>query len=226
MKEGTDRERIARLEERVAALEDLLSRASTRLPILEDVEEIKKLQRIYGYYVDKALWQKVIDLFSDDCTIEISGRGVYRGRRGAEIVFRRLVGQLICQDREEGLSHGQLHNHFQLQGVVNVAPDGRTARGRWRAFIQVAVLGKMAHWAEGPYEMEYTKQAGRWRISRLAWFPTYYTPFEAGWAKTGLPMPGPSQEFPPDLPPTWEYEAYPGTFVPPFHFPHPVTGEE
>lgn len=198
-----------------------------RLRELEDIESIKKLQRIYGYYVDKAKWGDVIALFSPDCEIEIAGRGVYCGIAGAKIVFEKLVGGLIGQkEGTEGLSFGQLHNHIQLQGVVHVAADGKTAQGRWRALIQVGILGKIGHWAEGPYEMEYVKLNDVWRIRVLRWFPTFYTPYEEGWGKVGLPMSPVSTEFPPDRPPTHAYQAYPETFVPPFHYRHPIDGKE
>lgn len=215
----------ADLRERVAQLETQVSELIRRLTTVEDIEAIKRLQRIYGYYIDKALWSKVIDLFTDDCTIEISGRGEYWGRAGAETVYRKLVGGLIGKSNgDDGLEHGQLHNHFQLQGVVSVADDGKHAKGRWRAFMQVAHLDKVADWAEGPYEMEYVKRDGRWFISRLHWFATYYTTFEDGWRTFGRPMPRTSTEFPPDRSSTFEYESYPCVFVPPFHFEHPVTG--
>jgi hypothetical protein len=210
----------------VAALHAELRTLQRRVQQLEDVEAIKKLQRIYGYYVDKAQWSKVVALFSDDCEIEIAGRGVYTGSAGARKVFFE-IGRMIGQPwGTDGLGEGQLHNHIQLQGVVNVARDGRTARGRWRALIQVGVLGRFAHWAEGPYEMEYVKQAGTWRIRVLRWFPTFYTPYEEGWGRTGLPMSAMSSENPPDRPPTYQYRSFPGTFLPPYHFPHPVTGED
>lgn len=211
----------------IAALREELRALRQRVQLLEDTEAVKRLQRAYGYYVDKALWTQVLALFSDDCEIEISGRGVYRGRAGAETVFRRLVGGLIAKhDQSDGLSRGQLHNHLQLQGLVHVDADGRHARGRWRALIQVGVLGQLGHWAEGPYENEYAKgDDGIWRISVMRWYPTFYTPYEEGWGRTGLPMPGVSAEYPPDAPPSHRYETYPGTFVPPYHYPHPVTGE-
>lgn len=214
----------AALAVRIAELEATVSALSARVRELEDVEAIKRLQRAYGYYIDKALWTDVIDLFADDCEIEISGRGVYLGRAGADIVFRKLIGQLIGHAGGEGLAHGQLHNHFQLQGIVHVAPDGRTAKGRWRSFIQVAQLGELADWAEGPYEMDYVRQDGVWRIRRMVWFATYYTAFDQGWAKGGRPLPRPSSEFPPDRPPSHDYESFPATFAPPFHYPHPVRG--
>ena len=109
---------------------------------------------------------------------------------------------------------------------MHVARNGRTAKGRWRALIQVGVLGKFAHWAEGPYEMEYVKQAGSWRIGVLRWFPTFYTPYEEGWGRKGLPMSPMSADNPPDRPPTFQYQSYPETFLPPYHFSHPVTGED
>lgn len=224
---GEDSPLVRALAADLAAVRSELATLSARVREGEDTEAIKKLQRSYGYYVDKALWGKVISLFSEDCEIEIAGRGVYCGIGGARIVFEQLVGRLIgMADGSEGLSRGQLHNHIQLQGIVHVAPDGRTAQGRWRALILVGVLGKMGHWAEGPYEMDYVKQDGIWRIRVLRWFPTFYTPYEEGWGKTGLPMSPVSSEFPPDRPPTYTYQSYPETFVPPFHYRHPVTNEE
>lgn len=212
---------------KLAALRDEVAALRARLQRLEDTEAVKRLQRAYGYYVDKALWTQAIALFDDDCEIEISGRGVYRGRDGAQTVFRRLVGALIAKDdASDGLSWGQLHNHLQLQGLVHIDDDGRRAHGRWRALIQVGVLGRLGHWAEGPYENEYVKgDDGIWRIAVMRWYPTFYTPYEDGWGRTGLPMPTVSQTHPPAAPPTHRYGSYPEVFTPPFHYPHPVTGE-
>lgn len=220
---SADADAVPSLRAELAALRDELAALRARVRALDDAEAIKKLQRIYGYYVDKGLWSEVIALFSPDCEIEISGRGVYLGKAGATTVFTRLIGQLIGQPGgADGLLHGRLHNHLQLQGVVNVAPDGRAARGRWRALIQVGVHGEMGHWAEGPYEMEYAKRDdGVWTISVMRWFPTFYTPYEEGWGRTGLPMPTVSAEFPPDRPPSHTYKTYPSVFVPPYHYVNP-----
>lgn len=214
---------LAALRSELTALRAEVASLRAGVQRQDDIEAIKKLQRIYGYYVDKGLWSEVIALFSPDCEIEISGRGVYLGTAGATTVFTRLIGQLIGQpDASDGLLHGRLHNHLQLQGVVDVAPDGRTAKGRWRALIQVGVHGEMGHWAEGPYENEYAKRDdGVWTIRVMRWFPTFYTPYEEGWGRTGLPMPGVSAEFPPDRPPTRRYETYPSVFVPPYHYANP-----
>jgi hypothetical protein len=115
---------------------------------------------------------------------------------------------------------------FETQGIVHVADDGQTAQGRWRAFVQVAEFGKSAVWGEGPYEMEYRKDAqGRWLIRKLHFFRTYHTPFDQGWGKAASPKGGMRKAHPPSRPPSIDYEPYPAVFVPPFHYRHPITGE-
>jgi len=123
-----------------------------------------------------------------------------------------------------GLTEGTLQNHLQLQGVIHVAPDGKTAKGRWRALIQTAQWQKGAMMGEGPYEMDYRKEDGVWKISKLHWYVTYQAPYEKGPAMGRTPFPGVSQDFPPDLPPTEVYDSFPGVYVPPFHYDNPVSG--
>ena len=124
-----------------------------------------------------------------------------------------------------GLAEGALFNHMILQGVVDVAPDGRTAMGRWRAFVQIGQYQKFAIWSEGTYENAYVKENGVWKLKDLHFYATYYTPYDQGWAKQPLPNNGPSKEFPPDAPQSVQYPVFPGHYVPPYHYPNPVTGK-
>jgi hypothetical protein len=211
----------SKLLARIEALEKQVAEQNARLQRLEDTEKIEKLTRAYGYYVDKNLWVQVVDLFSDDCSVEIAARGVYLEKKGADRLFRGVLG-----GGKIGLPPGRLFNHFQLQGIVDVDPGGRTAKGRWRAFVQIASYGGMALWSEGVYENVYVKQGGVWKFQKMKFWPTYYTPYESGWAKKDLPNNGPSKEYPPDLPPTDNAGVYPNLdMVPPFHYKNPVTGK-
>jgi hypothetical protein len=206
---------------RIEALEQQLAAQSARLQELEDIKKINKLTRAYGYYVDKNLWDQVADLFAEKSSVEIAGRGVYLGKEGADRLFRMVMG-----GGKIGLQPGRLFNHFQIQGIVDIDPGGETAKGRWRAFVQVATYQQSATWSEGVYENVYVKEDGVWKFQKMKFWSTYYTPFEEGWAKKNLPNNGPSMEYPPDLPPTDNAGVFPNlNMVPPFHYRNPVTGK-
>ena len=200
------------VEARIAALEARIQRE-------EDRAAIENLTRAYGYYIDKKVWGEVVPLFSDDAEVEISGRGVYRGKQGVDTLFRKVIGR-----GTDGLADGELSNHMVLQGVTDVAPDGKTATGRWRAFIQIGMWQKMGLWAEGTYDVKFVKENGVWKFSMMRWYGTYFTPYDKGWAQASFGNNGPSKDFPPDAPQSVQYDAYPGHYVPPFPYPNPVTG--
>ena len=121
-----------------------------------------------------------------------------------------------------------MKNHFMLQGIINVEDNQQRAKARWRTFTQVAHYGNGAMWGEGVYENEYIKEGGVWKISKMKFWPTYYTSFDKGWAKEALPSMAElfmreHPDFPPDLPASDKYDVWPGHHVPPFHYPNPVT---
>ena len=200
---------IDALAARAAALERDIAR-------LEDVNAIKKLQRIYGFYTDKQLWSEAADLFSADGTIEVGGRGVYVGRDRIR-EFLRLNGPETPQPK-------RLFDHMQLQPIVHVAADGQTAQGRWHVFAQEAVHGEYANWGLGVLENEYVKEDGVWKIRRHHFFTTMYTPYEAGWGKAGdserravgRAAAGSAAD-------ASRTRRIPKAFVVPFHYENPVT---
>ena len=208
--EGTD----------LAPLFATLTALAHRRELVEDSNDIKRLQRAYGYYLDHALWDELSDLFAADATLEIGLDGLYRGQDRIREYFD-AVGE-----GRNGLESGQLNEHLQLMPVVTVAPDGLTAQGRWRDIIMAGQLGEVAVWGEGPFENEYVKEDGVWKISKLHWFQTLLVPFEGGWHQNedynGAKWV--SDVLPPDAPTTFEYDPWPGTFLPPFHFENPVDG--
>jgi len=200
---SNDRERVA----------DLAQRAS----LLRDGQEIENLQRIYGYYFDRRQWDQVTDLFASDGTIEMAQQGVYVGKRRV----REFLGSL----GRNGLSDGVLNDHIQLQPVVDVAPDGKTARMRSRELAMTGVYQQSGQWSEGIYENDFVKQGGAWKIRSLHFYPTFISDYDKGWGKDAQPAPTVNTKLPPDRPPTQVYEIYPKAHVPPFHYVNPVTGK-
>ena len=186
-----------------------------RAAALRDINDIKRLQRAYGYYSDLGQWDQVAKLFSRNATLEIGLDGVYRGQERVRQYFLAVGGG------HTGLAPGQVNQYLQLMPVINLAPDGLTAKGTWRAVILAGQAGKGAWWGEGPYENEYVKEGGVWKISALHWYQTLMTPYaDGGWARNpdvngGHYAPA---SLPPDAPPTEQYKVWPGAHVPHFHF--------
>jgi len=204
---------------KLAALETELKGLEHDVARLEDSKAIKRLQRAYGYYVDKKLSREIGALFADapGTTAELGGLGVYVGKARIAEFYGRVIGG-------EGLKAGQLFNHMILQGVVHVADDGLSANGRWRALIQIGDYGKSATWAEGPYENEYVKENGVWKFSKVHWYQTFSAPYTPGWHKAPEPLNPPLADFPPDRPPSVVYQSYPAAFQVPYHYKNPVSG--
>ena len=192
-----------------------------RQALIADASEIKRLQRAYGYYLDQGRWSEAASLFADDGTLEIGLDGVFAGPERVAAYLAAAYGA-----GADGLSEGRLNEHFQLMPVVTVAADGQTARGRWRDLMLLGQYGEAAFWGEGPFENEYVKVDGVWKIAKAHWYQSMLVPYESGWqanedANGGRWIESSLQA---DSPTSVDYETWPGTYLPPFHFPNPVMG--
>lgn len=197
----------------------MLPAVARRIERLEDEAAVEKLQRSYGYYVDKGMWPQVADLFCETGTLEIGGRGVFLGRKRVLDYMQGLGGQL-----PPGPKQGQIINHQQFQGIVTVASDGRSAKGRWTAFVMGGSPYAAIQWGDVMYENEYVKEDGVWKISKLHAPFTMYSLYSDGWHKSTVPNTRPeSFAPPPDLPPSVIYLTFPNFYCEPFHYTHPVT---
>ena len=153
----------------------------------------------------------------------------------------RLYGtwfQNLFTAGRRGPVKGLLLDHFQLQDVITVAPDGQTAKGRFRGLLAGGWHDDVLHekpnevpqqfWESGIYENDYVKEDGVWKIKSLRLYVNFVAPYEKGWARLrdgeGLMPSEASKAFPPDRPSTASYPSFPAAQVPPFQARHPVTG--
>jgi hypothetical protein len=193
--------------------DEKLDALNGRITVLEDVNDIVRLQNAYGYFVDKAQWAQLTELFSDDATLEIGGRGVFTGKDMVKHYMQGSFGQ-------DGIKTGSLINHMQFQQVVDVSKDGKTGWLRGRAYVMAN-----GGWGLPLYEDQFVKENGQWKISRLTGPFTMYAGWE-GWKQNATNNTWPDKFGPPpNLPPTFVYLTYPGYFIVPFHYPNPVTGK-
>lgn len=165
------------------ALDTRVERLQAHIESVESVRAIKRLQYAYGHYVELGLWNDFADLFTEDAVTNYQ-----QGARGKAQV-RKLFFEQVGQGKL-GLSEGRIYPHILFQPVINLAPDGRTAKGRWRILAMLGGYGGAATWYSGVYENEYTLQDGVWKISLLHSEPKVTAAYTAaGWKDSGTHLP-------------------------------------
>jgi hypothetical protein len=224
-------------EEAIRLLTEQVAALTRRMTVQEDVQAVRALQFKYGYYMDKGLYDEVVDLFAEDGALHFMG-GIFRGRAG----LRRLY----CDRLRSSFTHGNngpvyglLADHMQLQDIIDIGRDGVTAKGRFRAFLiagshvtKEAISDRLPlqWWEAGVYENDYVKEGGVWRIKTLDYHMFWQADYESGWAhskpyegrffdKTFPEDPDGPDELSDRVPSFW-----PETPIVDFHYNHPVTG--
>jgi len=214
------------LEKKVEVLEKQLETMADQMKNLQtllDIEEIKNLQKAYGWYLEHWMSREIIDCFSDspDVIADFYPIGIWKGKEGVTRYFEREP------DREF------LHQIMQLSPIIHVSPDGKTAKGRWYGYGPIAMpmgggVSELLH--SGVYEMEYVKEDGIWKILKLSWRVNYIgTPGEGFVSPGRVAAIDPNytpQMNKPDVALTGSSTRYPSGYIYPFHYNHPVTGKK
>ena len=216
---------------------DLLKRVEKLehdLAVQQDIHDVRKLQYSYGYFIDKSQYDEVVDLFAEDGEVWFLG-GIYKGKAGVRRLYIERFRTTFTENHN-GPRYGWLLDHPQLQMIVDVAPDRKTAQVRGRSMMQAGLhetaKGEERQWWEGGiYENEYVREDGVWKIKALRYYPHWHASFEEGWAKTKpdfIPMATvtyPEDPLGPDELIDPAPRLWPATDIVPFHYPHPVTGK-
>jgi hypothetical protein len=219
------------------ALQEEVGRLARKVEVLEDIHAVRTLHFKYGYYLDACLYDHVVDLFAEDAELKFLN-GIYRGKAGVRRLYCDWLRNLWTGGRN-GPQHGMLYDHLILQDIVDVAPDRRTAKGRFRAVMQGGFHQSVdlkdrpmprQSWEAGVYENEYIKDGEVWKFRLFDYNMLWQASYEAGWAGSQTHLKPLTRTFPEDpvgpdelLPVT--PQAWPHTRIVPFHYPHPVTGE-
>jgi hypothetical protein len=149
----------------------------------EGVRAVKTLQRSYAQYAQYGLWDQIGALFAPDGTFVFDGQ-VTPGQTAkgpaaiAEFLRNRYGGG------SEGLKPDGLSTMFIENPVVNLSPDGNSAKARWDVMIFHGHDGK-ARIEGGVFENEYVLDRGTWKIGVAHYYPQYDGPYEKGWTNWG-----------------------------------------
>jgi hypothetical protein len=230
------REDVTALKELVASSQRQIAQLQSQLTRLEDIEQIEKLQRCYGYYFERGMNAEIAELFAEtpDARIVFRGFGGFAGRNVKPSWAKHLPGLDPAK---------YLHVLSMSSGIVDVAADGVTAKGRWYGHGMVAVPAPplpqvspdaINHFGFiAVYEVEYLKQDGVWKIKVLDLAmlckvpkPGFVDPnrFEVIFLDPDNDAKRPEFRAMFDFPDDTK-TSYPSAFTLPFHFPHPVTGQ-
>jgi hypothetical protein len=207
------------LDARIGPLEAEVKALRKQLQNLQDIEDIKRLQCAYGYYLEHWMADEIVDCFSDSPEVSATlVEGTYNGPEGIRRYFRprRVVPPEF------------LHMVLQVSPVITLDKDGNRAKGRWYGYGTIlsrpTVPLDPAYMAV-IYEMDYVREDGVWKILKLR-LNMHYA-YTSGKVPQGPPesrdAPAERIKLSPDV---WaEYDTgYPSGYIYPFHFRHPVTG--
>jgi hypothetical protein len=224
--------KVEELEDLVKVMQSEIITLKEQVRTFQDIEDIKNLQRSYGYYLEHWMAEDILDLFADgDDTVLQVATGKFEGKDAVRRFFHH--------GRETEIHRAPnpefLHQVMQLSGIVHVNPDGKTASGRWYGFGANAFPAEDGKfnpgWMDGVYEVNYIKEGSKWKFKKVHWCMIFHAPWVTSFVdpakRDDTRMDRPDLKNP-ALRPTGDREEtlWPSGFICPFHFSNPVSGRK
>jgi len=171
------------------------TRLAEQLAILQAEREIRKLHRTYETRLENGMYEKVVDLFTEDGEVLFHG-GLFAGMTGITRLYREVFSSGFT-GKKLGPAPGVRFEDEQ-QEIIEVADDCLSATARFPYSIQVGTpmapdsqLVQMARlhgegvmkWCEaGLYEVRYRKEvkSGEWKIAKLEHHVLSSTDYRSG----------------------------------------------
>jgi len=159
-----------------------VDRLSNQVACLEEANAIRRLHQTFESYLDKGMYEDVVSMFADEAEVVFNG-GVYVGRD-------KGVRRLYCDHFSQGWTGKKIEpapgfeaDPAQLQDVVEVAPDRKSAKAQFPYSMQVGTplisdlplldmarlqgQGILQWWEGGIHEISCVKDGDAWKIVRL-----------------------------------------------------------
>lgn len=150
---------------------------------LEKLKALNEIQNLMGRYEvvhnPLVMWRTPIDCFAltmPDVSMEVSDWGVWVGEEAITYLFGTVM-------KEEPV--GTMFIHTLATPVIQVAGDGRTAKGTWHSPGFETQIGKdmVPHgfWCWGSYSADFIRENGVWKIWHLKWWRTFRCDYYKSW---------------------------------------------
>ena len=155
----------AEYEQRLKQMEDTQAEYEKRLKVMEDIQAIQDLHYEYIYWVNQCYWDKIIDLFTEDCSANIGSWGMRHGKGSLQKLFKEDIGH-----NNQGISRD---GHVASMPVISV--DGDKANAHWILYIMITDPVKGNKWGQGRHDVDYLKIDGKWKIHNI-WYRRWPLP--------------------------------------------------
>ena len=159
-----------------------------RIERIEAVLEIENLINRYEYLKDTGYQDEVMELFALK-TPGVSAEmvwGVYDGPEGIRKLYPGLHARRTPEERK-----GHMTMFPRTTGVIEVARDGKTAKGLWYSPGMSAGVGDdgkpHANWTWEKYAVDFVKEDGQWKIWHLHIDCDFAIPFGKDFAEHDWP---------------------------------------
>jgi hypothetical protein len=157
---------------------------------IERLEAIFEIQNLMGSYS----WHRgeQSDLFAkrDDVSLSIGPWGMYKGHDGIRKFFAR---EMEPPPKGGPNPNGFMSEHNMCTPVIEVAEDGKTARGVWTSpgfssMRNIVTDKPEANWDWFRYACDFIKEDGNWKIWHLFNFTVFQTKYEKSFAEVNGPQ--------------------------------------
>ena len=190
-------------------MDDSLVKVLHHVEELEAAHACRNLMGRFVYYNATFRNREILPLWSEraDSRIDMPW-GWYSGRQGVEDYLEEQ------RDRHEQDSavwlKGVMKIHELDTEVIEVAADGRTAKGVWISpghDTSMKNWAPIGEWRWCKYAVDFIKEGGEWKLWKLFLHPLFKNSYYTSWVKTEQPKPEdyPYKKARPKEAPDWAY---------------------
>jgi hypothetical protein len=179
-----------------AEIINMLLKEIQRLKDLHEVQEV--MSRYFHWHtagLHKQCWDKLFAHQQADVCIEIANWGKWEGLESVKNFYYRTLPAI------EGDRIGQMMVHSIDTPSIQIAGDGKTAKGVWFSPGHETnnINGKLqANWCWSYFGTDFFRENGEWKIWHYHCYAMFKTPFEKSWLEAEPTSPGESDTPIPD----------------------------
>ena len=150
---------------------DRLDKLEKKVKIIDAKEQICNQKNMFLHPMDFAMTRP-------DVSVQITDSEVFRGPEG--------VNKLFCSNYNVKDYAGIMLVHYLTSPAIEVAKDGKTARGTWgtpgiETVIRDKKAGPEAVWCFGSYANDFILENGVWKIWHMRFILVSKCNFKEGW---------------------------------------------